>query len=267
MSSAPTPLVAAYIRRVLAVRAAKLVEPAVVGRFFEEGSPGELAEGLKELMTSIDLEGYREGYHAALITLLDRTRVPYARLEELYRAAYGAGYGPVRSLLLSGPPRLEARADDVQPDPLLVDTPLGRRKAMARGHDRETLVRLCLDPHPQVVEILLDNPKLVERDLILMASRRPTTQSVQDQIGVHGRWSFRYEVQRTLINNPYTRPALAAGLVPFLRSNHLQEAANDARLHEAVRECATVVGEWRAALRERPSGAPPAAPSRRETLQ
>ncbi len=251
------PALRSLVRRVLAIRESGLVEPAVQ-RFLDEGLAGEVVESLRHLMTDIDGEGFREAYHGIVTKLAEPGRVAYSRVGELYRAAYGAGYVPVRYLLLNPPPRLVARPDEVLPDLELLDIPLGRRKAMARGQNRDALVRLLLDPHPHIVEIILDNPKVIERDLVSMAARRPTLGAVLLKVAAHPRWSIRYEVQRALVLNPYSPPAVAVSYLPFLRSNHLLEVGSDARLHESVRESARGVEQWRFERRARtlpvPSG-------------
>ena len=99
--------------------------------------------------------------------------------------------------------------------------------------------------HPHIVDILLDNPFVVERDIVAMAARRPTLARVIERVGLHLRWSLRYEVQRAVTLNPYSPTHVAVALLPFLRRNHLQETARDARLHDTVREASRVIEGWR----------------------
>ena len=89
----PQPLVQ-IVRSVLAVQASRLVEPAA-HRFLTEGSPGAIVESLRLLMTDIDCGGYREAFHGVVALLAQKEKLAAGRAEELYRAAYGAGYSAV----------------------------------------------------------------------------------------------------------------------------------------------------------------------------
>jgi len=220
-----------------------------VRRFVTDATAGEAVESTRLLMADLERPGYRAAYQALVQFFLRRERVSYARAEELYRAAYAADYVPVRLLLLRAPPRLVAHPDEVLPDPQLIDISLGRRKAMARGHERDMLTRLCLDPSPPVVTILLQNPQVVEADVVRVAARRPNMAVVLEIISVDPKWSQRYNVQRALVQNPYTPTSIAACFTPFLIGRHLLEVARDLRLADGVRDSAAIVRTWRAMRR------------------
>lgn len=229
---------------------------AAVARFFAGCSPGEAVEALRSLITAIDEQSYRATYHG-VVRYLHHDRLPsFQGIQEVYRAAHGAKYQPVQMLLLRAPALLRATAEDVLPDPNLREVPLGRRKSMARGHNRELLTRLVMDPSPSVVTLLLQNPLLLDRDVVRMAARRPNMAAVLELIGAHARWSQRYDVQQALVHNPYSPASLAAALVPFLRGTDLYDVGQDARIHAAVRECGLVVGRWRAERQGRASPRP-----------
>lgn len=236
------------MRRIQGIRDPSLHRDPV-RRFLQDSSAGEAVEALRLLMTELDRAGYRTSYQAVVNYLLGKRAMDYVRAGELYRAAFSAGYAPVRFLLLRAPPQLVAEKDQVLPDPELIDVPLGRRKAMAKGQERDLLLRLALDPSIPVVEILLQNARIVESDVVRVAARRPNLAEVLATVATHRRWNHRYEVQRAIVQNPYAPTAVAASFVPFLMGRHLLEIGRDARLHEGVRSAAMDITTWRKSRR------------------
>jgi hypothetical protein len=102
-----------------------------------------------------------------------------------------------------------------------------------------------MDPSIPVVAILLDNPKMVELDVVRIAARRPNLPEILNLIAAHAKWSNRYNVQLALAQNPYATTALAAAMTPFLSVNHMLSLVQDGALHSAVRETAKTVQQWR----------------------
>ncbi|PID39183.1 MAG: hypothetical protein CSB49_01935 [Proteobacteria bacterium] len=173
----------------------------------------------------------------AMASTLSRDLVPYEALAELYRAAKDGGFATLGQLFFSGggheQPPPEPRDRDEQR--LLT---LGHRKTMARSTDRDVLDRLLRDPEVPVVHNLLENPRLVERDVVQLAARRPTDPEVQRVIFSSRRWICRYAVKRALVLNPYTPTELAIRLLGFLTSMDLKLVRQTPTLSETVRQAA-----------------------------
>lgn len=248
MSAASPNALSRLVRSISAIRDHRL-HMASVQRFLEETEAAEAVECIRILMRDVSQPRYREAYQAIVGFFLHRGKVGYHLTGELYRQAARSGYEPVRFLMLRAPAMLEAHPDELLVDPELLDIPLGRRKSLARGHHRDMLLRLATDPTPSVALILLDNPKLLEADVVRVAARRPNKRQVLELVAWHRRWAPRYDVQRALAQNPYTPTSLAVALTPFLAQKHLAAIAGDAKLHGAVRTSARMVRGWR---RERP---------------
>ena len=225
---------------------------APIARYLVETDVPELVEGLRYMITDLERPGYRAAYHALVEHLVFGDGTRKIRVEAIYRAAHAGQYTPVKMLLLRAPPQKVADPRDVIPDPELLDMPLGRRKELAKGTVRDMLTRLALDPSTPVVQLLLQNRRFTEADVVRVAARRPNLPDVLRTVAAHKRWSHKYAVQMAVIQNPYAPAYVAAALVPFLRSRHLGDVARDARLHPMVREAAQVITAWRQD-RRRPS--------------
>jgi hypothetical protein len=113
---------------------------------------------------------------------------------------------------------------------------LGERKSIARTRDRNLLARVIRDPHPDVIRILLDNPALVEEDVVRLCARRPVPPQVLVQVFQHPRWILRYRIRLTLALNPCTPEHVALQLLPHLAPSDLREVAQSGQLSERVRE-------------------------------
>jgi hypothetical protein len=179
-------------------------------------------------------------YDTALLALGalldDEAALGYEARAALYAGAVAAGDVPLARLFLSPEPPPAGEPARV---PVLKDRPdltLGERKSLARGPvPRHRLDRLLWDLDPQVLRILLGNPRLTEEDAVRIAARRPNSPAALREVFRSERFVLRYAVRRALAFNPYTPSDLAARLVPLLQRNDLLSVAEDHSLGEAAR--------------------------------
>lgn len=117
---------------------------------------------------------------------------------------------------------------------------LGERKSLARRHDRELIARVIRDPHPDVMRILLGNPRLTENDVLRLCARRPVASEVLREVFRSARWIVRYPIKLALVMNPYTPLDIGLQLLPLLHEQdrrRVVEAADLApELHDACRQ-------------------------------
>ena len=116
----------------------------------------------------------------------------------------------------------------------LQKVPLGVRKAWARKEDEFLIDRLIADPDPAVVANLLDNPRLLPRDVIRIASDRNVGEEILELIATHQRWASHYPVRVTLAHNPATPVRLALGLLHLLMTTDLKEVVDVGRVSGVV---------------------------------
>lgn len=142
--------------------------------------------------------------------------LPYERKQSAYTLAFSRGAQGIARMFLSPRHRSNPTSDESIRDNETLSMPLGLRRAAARTRDRMLLDRLCYDRNARVIGVLLDNPRLVERDVVKIAAMRPTQPTVLETVARHTRWTSSYRVRKALAANPYTPRPLALRLLPTL---------------------------------------------------
>lgn len=147
-----------------------------------------------------------------------------ARMSLLVEAAQERGDFDLVALLMDLP--AEA-AHDIPHQPFLdgslKETPLGMRKALARKPDFRLIQRIARDQDHRVIQQLLDNPRLTEKDVVRIAATRPTSPRVLEEIYGHRRWITRYSVKKTIVFNPHAPLSLSMRLVAYLTVQDLEQ--------------------------------------------
>ena len=159
-------------------------------------------------------------------------RLGAARMSELSETA--AREGDEAAALLIGPiERIKGGGNRTHKD--LRDMTLGQRKALAKSHRKDMLMKLLEDDHPHVQANLLANPRITVREVVAVAAKRQVPAHILRGIATHPRWMHNYEVRRALVKNPDSPLDVAGRLVTTLQRSDLEELAIDQRLHARVR--------------------------------
>jgi hypothetical protein len=172
----------------------------------------------------------------AAIELAGSDRLPYPTRRAIYEAAERLGLESCRELLFSS----DAAAldqDAAAPRALTPGTrplTLGERKSLARTWKRDVIERLLADPHVDVVELLLRNPRLTETDVLRIATARRASAAVLELVLHAERWNCRARVRRALLRNPNLPEAAALRLVGLLNRTELRELHRDHTLPASV---------------------------------
>ncbi len=161
--------------------------------------------------------------------------IPYDQLAEIYREAREGQLLAAALLLAPLPHRVApegnpsaARAGEMS---------LGHRRALARTISPAVLDRLAADADAGVVRELLRNPRLTEREVLRIATRRPARRDVLEVIAT-SRFGQRTAVRTALARNPYCPPGLALRLLAHLPGRTLGEMAQDGTLHPEIQRLA-----------------------------
>lgn len=156
----------------------------------------------------------------------------YEQKREIYQYAREHGYTQLQRLLLAG--RSHTESPVTKGHPALSGTPLGMRKFMARKPNPTVLEKLLLDPDPDVIHNLLRNPRITEREVLRICSRRPNRPEVLSKVASHPRWFNRYNVKLSIAQNPYTPPPITLQILPQLLTSHLSRIAEMSNLPPQV---------------------------------
>ena len=143
-------------------------------------------------------------------------QLPTETRDAAYELALEHGQERVLALFLGDKPMRNPTVDEAFVGNEHCDLPLGVRRQAARGRDRFLLDRLLHDRDYRVIALLLDNPRIIERDVVAIAARRPTRPDVLSVIAKHKKWASRYHVRRALCCNPYTPTPISHRLLPTL---------------------------------------------------
>lgn len=241
----------AIISRLKAIRDPRMRVLALIAAL-GEGDPTTWVHTLAAIVTRAHQHDDADAAEAmlALTQATADAQLGYEARQRLYEAARRAELPAIARLFLdASPATMEAGqlAKSLAPERALKPRgrplTLGERKALARTHDREQILLLTKDPHPDVIAILLDNPHVTEADVVRIASTRPMVPASLSKIAAHRRWSVRHAIRRALVLNPSTPLATAIRIATTLRPAELDELAADPQLPEALRKHAAEVRE------------------------
>jgi hypothetical protein len=110
----------------------------------------------------------------------------------------------------------------------------GERKALARGSARQKLIELLRDPHPHVISILLDNPRLFESDIVRVSAGDQTPPATLVRIAEHPRWSSYASVRLALLCNTRLPTATGLRLATLVTRPEAKQAHETPHLSEAI---------------------------------
>lgn len=173
----------------------------------------------------------------------------YEFFQTIYRLAHEHDRDEVLALLRNPPAQRQMAEEADLPDVRLPfdrdDIPTGERRTIARRADRDTIKRLVFDPEPLVIENLLDNPDLTEREVLKIASRRPTKQDILRRVVAHPTWFARGEVRKALVMNPFNDTGRSLKLLPTIGIASLRKVRYGSDVHSELSDFATRLVEMR----------------------
>ncbi len=177
-----------------------------------------------------------------LIDIENESSLIKEKIESIYLTSIENGYEEIKMLFLRPPPVMIADPEDFEEwDVELCKVTLGERKSFAKRLDRKMIERLLRDPAPEVIRILLLNPRLFESDVIALGARRPNFAPVLLEIYKSYRWKDNRRITTTLVRNPYCYPYLSIKLTYLLLRTDLLLVRNDTELHPAICDVARLM--------------------------
>lgn len=218
----------------------------LLGRRLKGLGPAGAAAFLHALYRLPDDDDVRKAKSLMVDPVGVRSAVGGELYKRIYLASIEGGFRKVSRFFTDLPPFKEGPGGyDKEEDAKMESTTLGERRALSKSLLRDKLARLLSDPDPMVIRNLLDNPKITERDVLKIASKRPNSARILKTIAVHRVWSRRYDVVKALVLNPYALPRVAIALLEVLLTQDLKAIAGDRSLHPQVIKSAEELVEER----------------------
>lgn len=115
---------------------------------------------------------------------------------------------------------------------------LGEKIALSRRAHRPLLPQLIALGEVQVLEALLDNPRLVENDLLVLLRNDDLPDPFVRAVSRHHRWGTHYRVRRAIAESPSAPLPVALSALVSLRPGDLARFARRRDLPERVRNAA-----------------------------
>ncbi len=120
---------------------------------------------------------------------------------------------------------------------------LGEKIALARRAHRSLLSPLVAAKDTQVLIALLDNPRLVENDILVILNTTEPPPDFFADLARHHRWGHYREVRRALVSCRHTPLPLALSLLVQMPEGELCQLLDNPRTPKRVREAAAALQE------------------------
>ena len=128
---------------------------------------------------------------------------------------------------------------------------LGEKVALARRAHRAIFGALITTGDSKVLSALLNNPRLVENDILIMLNTSEPPPEFFAALARHHKWGQYFRVRRALVECPHTPYPLALSILVQLPSADLERALGHPDLPENIRRAAGSLLEREAQGRRR----------------
>jgi hypothetical protein len=239
-------LLAQHIQKLAKVQEVPM-RRALTREWLDTSPPSELCWALSEL-----LRGTMRGQpmcaaatFALSLALIDAQRgQDYALFQAMFEPAHAQQREELYFLYRDSPPQREMPEGSRLPEarlPLAREISLGERRSLAAGSNRRYLEHLLHDPNPMVITKLLKNPAMQVKDILVVASRRPTIPGLLEAILAEWRWLQHHGVREALARNPFMQTGYALKLLPTLHVQVLRQIASSRDVHRGLGEFAQLL--------------------------
>lgn len=112
------------------------------------------------------------------------------------------------------------------------------KRHLARMGGREIRSVLIKDPNKEVLLTILENPKLTETEVEIMAKSRFMPEEALRKISKKRDWMKKYPIALAIVTNPKTPPGIAVTFVNELKTRDLAILEKNRNISDAVRTTA-----------------------------
>jgi len=112
---------------------------------------------------------------------------------------------------------------------------VSERILLALRGGKEVRTILLRDPNKEVSLTVLENPKITETEVELIARSRSISDEALRKITKKREWMKNYNIKLALVTNPKTPPGISVGLVSELKNKDLSLLEKNRNVAEGVR--------------------------------
>jgi len=111
----------------------------------------------------------------------------------------------------------------------------GEKRLLALRGGKEVRSILMKDPNREIVLTVLDNPKITDTEIEIIASSRSAPEEVMRKIVRKREWMKNYGIVLAVVSNPKTSPGYAIPLLTELKTKDITILTKSKNVSEAVR--------------------------------
>ncbi len=112
---------------------------------------------------------------------------------------------------------------------------VGEKIQLALRGSREIRSILLRDASKEVVMTVLENPKITDSEIEILAKQKTTQDEVIRTIANKREWLKKYSIVHSLVTNPKTPPSISIRLISRLRTKDLSLVEKNRNIPEALR--------------------------------
>jgi hypothetical protein len=112
---------------------------------------------------------------------------------------------------------------------------VGEKILLALRGSKEIRTLLMRDSSREVIMTVLDNPKMTDSEIEIIAKQKTTPDDILRKIAKKREWLKNYAIVQSLVSNPKTPISIAMSLLPRLRDKDLHLLEKNRNVSEAVR--------------------------------
>ncbi len=116
----------------------------------------------------------------------------------------------------------------------ILNMAIGERIKLALRGNREARSILVRDPNRLIQRFVLQNPRITDDEIAMVARNRNTDVELLRKIGEHKNWPRNYQVRLALVSNPKTPMATAIHFVGSLQERDIRLLAKSKNVSTTV---------------------------------
>lgn len=122
---------------------------------------------------------------------------------------------------------------------------VSERLHLAMRGGREIRGILIKDPNKEVMLSVLENQKITESEVEMVARSRSVAEEALRRISKNREWLKNYAIVHALVTNPKTPPGISVTLISDLKTKDLSILEKNKNVAEVVRSAAKKLLQWR----------------------